>query len=114
MEALNTSSKLEEQCEDLEKVFIDAGGKYFQVIKGLLLLEKVQLLLLLVNNIDIFSWSPYKAPGVDLDFICHKLNVDPKCTLKKQKPRRSSNIHSTAVKEEVDKLKGDGAIGEVF
>ena len=51
---------------------------------------------------------------MDLEFICHRLNVDSNCILKKQKPRKSSDIHSKAVKEEVDKLKDAGAIKEVF
>lgn len=51
---------------------------------------------------------------MDLEFICHQLNVDSNYILKKQKPRKSSDIHSEAVKEEVDKLKNVGAIKEVF
>ena len=58
--------------------------------------------------------TPFEAPRVDLEFFCHKLNVDSKCTLKKLKPRRSSDIHSDIVKEEVDKLKGARAIKKVF
>ena len=44
-------------------------------------------------------------PGVDLDFITHKLNIDPLSPPKKQKPRRSTNQHVQAMKEEVEKLK---------
>ena len=39
--------------------------------------EKVEMLLFLVQNVDVFAWSPYKVLGVDLEFIVHKLNVDP-------------------------------------
>ena len=48
------------------------------------------------------------------DFIYHRLNVNPHCVPKKQKLRRSSNIHIKAVREEVDKLKEAGAIKEVY
>ena len=68
----------------------------------------------MINNIDIFAWSPYEAPAVDPDFIYHQLNVDPRCTPKKQRLRRSSNIHVKAVREELDKLKEAGAIKEVY
>lgn len=51
---------------------------------------------------------------MDLDFIYHRLNVEPNCVLKKQKPRRSSDIHIKAVREEVDKLKEASAIKEVY
>ena len=39
--------------------------------------ERVEMLLFLVQNVDVFAWSLYKVPGVDLEFIVHKLNVDP-------------------------------------
>ena len=76
--------------------------------------EKVELILFLINNIDIFAWSPYEAPVVDPNFIYHRLNVDPRCTPKKQRPCRSSDIHVKAVREELDKLKEAGAIKEVY
>lgn len=38
--------------------------------------DRVEMLLLLVQNIDIFAWSLYEVPEVDLEFIIHKLNVD--------------------------------------
>ena len=38
-------------------------------------------------------------PGVDLEFIVHRLNVDPLFPPKKQKPpRRSAKEHVEAVK----------------
>ena len=39
--------------------------------------EKVEMLLFLLQNMDVFAWSPYEVPGVDPEFIVHKLNVDP-------------------------------------
>ena len=62
----------------------------------------------------MFAWSAYEALGVDLDFICYHLNVNPSVTPKKQPPRRSSKDHSDVVKDEVIKLKQAGAIKEVF
>ena len=63
---------------------------------------------------DVFAWDPYEAPGVDPDFICHYLNVNPAITPKKQPPRRPSKKHTDAVREEVIKLKKAGPIKEVF
>ena len=62
----------------------------------------------------MFAWNTYKALGVDPDFICHHLNVNPSITPRKQPPRRSSKDHYEAVKNEVTKLKQAGAIKEVF
>ena len=63
---------------------------------------------------DVFTWNAYEAPGVDPNFFCHHLNVNPSITPKKQPPRRSSKDHSNAVKDEVTELKQAGAIKEVF
>ena len=41
------------------------------------LLEKEQLVDLLRRNVDVFAWDAYEAPGVDPNFICHHLNVNP-------------------------------------
>ena len=61
----------------------------------------------------MFAWNAYEALGVDLDFICHHLNVNPLITPRKQPSRRSSD-HYEAIKYEVTKLKQAGAIKEVF
>ena len=76
--------------------------------------ERVEMLLFLVQNIDVFAWSLYKVPGVDPKFIVHKLNMDPLYPPKKQKPRRSAKEYVNAVRQEVKRLKEAGAIKEIF
>ena len=76
--------------------------------------EKAEMLLFLLQNVDVFSWSPYEVPDVDPEFIVHKLNVDPSFPPKKQKSRRSSKEHADAVNLEVQRLKEAGAITEIF
>ena len=88
--------------------------KFFEVGAQLPTHEKQVLIEFLQDNVDIFSWDACKAPGVDSDFICHHLNVNPSVIPRKQPPRRSSRDHCEAVKEEVTKLKRAGAIKEVF
>ena len=39
--------------------------------------DRVEMLLFLVQNVDVFTWSSYEVPEVDPEFIVHKLNVDP-------------------------------------
>ena len=53
-------------------------------------------------------------PGVDPNFICHDLNVNPAIVPRKQPSWRSSKEHVEAVKKEVNKLKRAGPIKEVF
>ena len=50
--------------------------KYFQISTSMNDREKVEMLFLL-QNVDVFAWNPYEVPGVDPEFIVHKLNVDP-------------------------------------
>ena len=61
--------------------------RYFQVGSSMKDCDKIKMLLFLIQNVDMFAWSPYEVPGVDLEFIVHKLNVDPSFPPKKQKPR---------------------------
>ena len=69
---------------------------------------------LLKRNVDVFTWDAHEIPGLDPNFICHHLNVNPSITPKKQSPRRPSKEHVKAVKSEVTKFKQAGAIKEVF
>ena len=77
-------------------------------------IDRVEMLLLLIQNVDVFVWSPYEVPGVDPEFIVHRLNVDPLFPPKKQKSRRSAKEYVEAVKQKVKMLKEEGAIKEVF
>ena len=74
--------------------------------------DKIKVLLLLIQNVDVFAWSPYEVPGVNPEFIMHKLNVDPSFPPKKQKPRRSAKEYMDAVRLEVRRLREAGAIRE--
>lgn len=76
--------------------------------------DKVETLLFLIWNVDVFVWDPYEVPEVDPEFIVHKLNVDPSFPPKKQKPRRSAKEHVEAVRREVGKLKEARAIKDIF
>ena len=49
---------------------------------------KAKLMKFLEVNIDVFAWSTYVVPGIDLGFICHQLNVNPKAMPRKQPPRQ--------------------------
>ena len=99
----------------MERVIIDTDLEiFFQVGVQLPLHEKQALVEFLRENVDVFAWDACEAPGIDPDFICHHLNVNPSIAPRKQPPKRSSKDHYEAVKDEVTKLKRVGAIKEVF
>ena len=92
----------------------DNPKKFFQIRSQLPHQEKEELIEFLRRNIDVFDWNAYEALGVDPEFICHHLKVNPLITPRKQSPRRLSKEHTEAVREEITKLKQAGAIKEVF
>ena len=56
--------------------------RYFQVGTNMGGEDKVEMLLLLIQNVDVFAWSPYEVLKVDPEFIVHRLNVDPSFLLR--------------------------------
>ena len=73
MEGKNTDS-----AKNLIKVSIlPYENRSFQIGANMRQDERVDLLLTLVQNVDVFAWSLYDVLGVDPEFITHKLNVDP-------------------------------------
>lgn len=105
----------EKIVEDLEKVLVkeDDLEKYFLIGTSLGADEKLQLLELLRENMEVFAWSAYDTPGLDPEFACYKLNINPSARPVVQKSRRSSVEHTEAIITEVEKLLSSGAIKEV-
>ena len=90
----------EVKYEDLEKVVIgDDPERFFQIGAQIPLQEKKQLVELLRRNVNVFAWDAYEAPGLNLKFICHHLNVNPSITPKRQPHRCPSKEHVEAVKK---------------
>ena len=79
--------------------------KFFQIGSQLPRQEKEELIEFLRRNIDVFVWKAYEAPGVDPEYNCHNLKVNPLITPRKQPSRRPSKEHAEAVREEVTKFK---------
>ena len=77
-------------------------------------LEKAALVKFLEDNMDVFAWSTYDVIGIDPEFICHQLNMNPGATPRRQPPRCLLKEHAEAVRVEVSKLKQAWAIKEIF
>ena len=105
----------QKSIEDLTEVRIDPAdpNRFFLVGSQLPEPKKTQLLDLLLENKEVFAWTPYEMPGIDLAVICHKLNEDPNHKPVIQKARRTGVPQTEAVKEEVEKLLEAQAIKEV-
>jgi len=92
----------------------DDPERFFLVGSQLPPRENKGLIGFLRENTDVFAWDAYDALGIDPNFICHHLNINPLATPKKQPHQRPSKEHANAVRDEVRKLKQAGAIKEVF
>ena len=79
------------------KILLDKD-RSFQIGVGMKDKDRVETLLLLVQNVDVFIWSLYEVPGLDPEFMVHSLIVDPLFSPKKQNPRRSAKEHFEAIK----------------
>ena len=101
------------KCEDLERVVVENDSEiFFQV--GAPLSKREQLVKFLRKKVDVFVWDAYEALGVDPNFICHHLNVNPSINPRRQPFRGPSRKHAEAIRNEVIKLKRAGTIKEVF
>ncbi|XP_030922894.1 protein NYNRIN-like [Quercus lobata] len=104
---------MEVNCEGLEKVLVGSDPeRFFQIGSELPPQEKSALTAFLRQNLDVFAWDPYEAPGVDPDFICHRLNVNPAITPKRgieanpDQIRAIHNLQPPRDPKEVQKLTG--------
>ncbi|VVA21005.1 PREDICTED: Transposon, partial [Prunus dulcis] len=76
--------------------------------------EKVELIIFLQNNKDMFAWSPSDMPDIDPDIICHRLHVNPASKPVVQKRRNFATERVAIIEAEIDKLLDAGFIEEVF
>jgi hypothetical protein len=92
--------------DDLEKVQFDSSNPelYFSVGTNLSLLDRNELVTLLIEFRDVFSWSVYEALGVSLDLTCHSLNVSLGTNPVTQKGRKLAPERVEVVMEEVGRL----------
>ncbi|XP_030933865.1 uncharacterized protein LOC115959561 [Quercus lobata] len=98
LSTLHQKVKYPSEGQVLEIVGSQVAARQCLVGAKLPLQEKERLLEFLRENVDVFAWSPYETPGVDPNFICHRLNVNPSVIPKRQPPRRLSKEHAKTVR----------------
>ena len=65
------------------------------------------------RHLDDFAWSASDMPGIDPDFLCHRLTMDPKVRPVRQRRRKFNKERRLVVQEETRKLLKAGYIGEI-
>ena len=74
--------------------------------------ERAIITPILVNNMDLFAWSPADLPEVDPLVASHKLSIYKEVRYISQKIRKLSEERRLAAKAEADKLLSTGFIEE--
>ena len=54
------------------------GGKVFKLGRLLSLEEQDEVATVISRHLDAFAWSASDMPGINPDFLCHHLMMDPK------------------------------------
>ncbi|XP_015949749.1 uncharacterized protein LOC107474627 [Arachis duranensis] len=99
--------------DDLEKVILNQDEQFTNVGSAFIAGQKTDLMALLKTNADLFAWTPADMPGIDPNFICHKLAVHPNAQSIRQKKRNLGDERRRAAEAETKKLLKAGFIREI-
>lgn len=89
------------------------GSRFFLLSSSLSDAEREEMFQFLKDNIDVFAWTPYEMPGVDLNFISHSFNIKKDSKPVVQKAQYSAPKHTEAVIDEGNRLLEANVIQEV-
>jgi len=89
------------------------NGKTFKLGKSLDQAEQDQVAEVIARHLDTFAWSASDMPGIDPDFLCHHLTMNPKVRPVRQRRRKFNEERRLVVQEETKKLLNAGHIREV-
>jgi len=72
-----------------------------------------QIAEVIARHLDAFTWSALDMPGIDPEFLCHRLTMDPQVRPVRQRSRKFNEERRQVVKEETKKLLSAGHIREI-
>jgi len=109
--ALIASEKKPQPVEEwLEKKIND---KTFKLGKTLDSETQDQIAKVISRPLDAFAWSASDMPGIDPDFLCHRLAMDPHVRPIRQRRRKFNKEKRQAIKDETQKILAAGHIREI-
>jgi len=89
------------------------GGKVFKLGRLLSQEEQDEVAAVISRHLEAFAWSASDMPGIDPDFLCYHLTMDPKVRPVRQRRRKINEERSLVVQEETKKLLSVGHIREI-
>ena len=72
-----------------------------------------QIAKVISRHLDAFAWAASDMPGIDPDFLCHRLAMDPQVRPIRQRRRKLNEEKRQAIKDETQKLLTAGHIREI-
>jgi len=80
------------------------GGKTVRLGRSLDQEEQNLVAEVISRHLDAFAWSASNMPGIDPDFLCHRLTMEPKVRPVRQRRRKFNEERRLVVQEETRKL----------
>ncbi|XP_068476789.1 uncharacterized protein [Phaseolus vulgaris] len=109
--AENERSKQPQPVDNLVERQI--GGKMFKLGRFLSQEEREEVVAVISRHLDAFAWIAADMPGIDPDFLCHRLTMDVKVRPVRQRRRKFNEERCLVVKEDTQKLLSAGHIREI-
>jgi len=91
----------------------EIGGKVFKLGRSLEGELQDQIAKVIKRHLDAFAWSASDMPGIDPDFLCHRLAMDTQVRPVRQRRRKFNEERRQAIRDETQKLLAAGHIREV-
>ena len=80
------------------------GGRTFKLGKSLDQAEQDRVAGVIARHLDSFAWSASDMPSIYLDFLCHRLTMDPKVRPVRQRRRKFNEERRMIIQELMKKL----------
>jgi len=104
----------EKRPEPVEEVLErEIGDKKFKLVKSLGLEAQDQIVEVIARHMDAFAWSTSDMPGINPDFLCHHLTMDPQVRPVDQRRRNFNDDRRWVIREETWKLLSAGHIRKI-
>jgi len=81
----------------------EISGKIFKLGKNLDDGTQEQIAKVIGKHLDAFAWSASDMPGIDPDFLCHRLAMDPQVRPVRQRRRKFNEERRQAIRDETQK-----------
>ena len=81
----------------------EIGGKMFKLGQSLSKESQDQVVGVIVRHLDAFAWATADMPGIEPDFLCHCLTMDPKVRPVCQRRQKFNDEKRQVIREETTK-----------